>query len=334
MRRQSLLGFLVLNVVVTFIVTLGIIVAYTQLVPTPTPRQSPPLFVVVTNTPDPNQTQIVRIVTATPGPAASTLVALNVTGNVANPAALGTIPTLDPALLPLVSLTLPSTSAADNGASTQDASAIISPTDPSGCPTYTIKSGDTPGGIATNFNVPLADLYKSDHLKIDPVLQIGQVLIIPQNNCGLFTDTPAPTATSAAEPTTPPTSTLAPTAANAAITISQVIKPGDITEEGVELTNTSTAVVDLKKWTLSDGGNNVFTFPTYRMFPGGRVLINTRAGTNTPRVLFWGKSQPLWGDPSVSITLSDDKNAVQAVYTLGVTPVSPADISPTATPGG
>ncbi len=326
MRRRSLLGFLALNVVVTFIVTLGIIFTYTRLAPSPTPRESPPLFVNITSTPNPNQTPAVSYIVVTATAGAATPITLNLTTqgtNAALAAALGTIPTLDSSL---ISLTLPGT----GDVNTSDGATAL-PTNANGCPTYAVKGGDVPGSIATNFNVTLADLYRANHLKVDPVLQIGQVLIIPTNGCGLSTSTPTATPTPPDEPTPPPTSTLAPTAANAAIQIGQVFKPGDITEEGVELDNNSSAVVELKGWTLSDGSGNTFTFPAYRMFPGGRVLINTRAGTATPRVLFWGRSQPLWGDPNTVITLADEKNTVQATLSVsGV--VNASNSTMTSTP--
>ncbi len=329
MRRQSLMGFVILNVVVTFIVTLGIIYGYTKLVPPPTPRPVPPLFVQITSTLDPKLTAVVYVV-VTATSSQNTLIPLTVTG--AEAAAIGTVPTLNPSLLPPVLPTEVPTST--EGGATETPTAL--PTDPNGCQTYSVKAGDTPGGIATTFNVTLAELYKANHLKIDPVLQIGQVLVIPLNGCGLNTDTPTPTATRPLKPTIPPTTTLAPTAAKASIEIGQVLKPGDITEEGVELHNISGAVVDMKGWMLSNTRGDSFTFPTdYRMFPGARVLINSRAGTSTPRVLFWGKSLPVWGAPGEVITLTDDKGAAQAVLNVSGTPneVSTADAVSTPTPG-
>jgi LysM repeat protein len=330
MRRRSLLGFLALNVVVTFMVTLGIIFAYTRLAPTPTPRESPPLFVNITSTPNPNQTPAIQYIVITATPGGATPIALNLTAQGTNgalaAAALGTIPTIDSSLIALTLSGTTDTNATDTGATAL-------PTNANGCPTYTVKGGDVPGAIATNFNVTLADLYKANHLKIDPILQIGQVLIIPVNGCGLATSTPTDTPTPPIEPTPPPSSTPASTAANAAIQIGQVIKPGDITEEGVELDNNSNGVVELKGWTLSDGNGNVFTFPEYRMFPGGRVLISTRAGTATPRVLYWGRSQPLWGDASTVITLTDDKNTIQATFAVGNAPVGTASATGQASGG-
>jgi LysM repeat protein len=44
---------------------------------------------------------------------------------------------------------------------------------------YTIRSGDTPGGIAALFGVPVADLMKVNHLRQDSELMIGDTLRVP-----------------------------------------------------------------------------------------------------------------------------------------------------------
>lgn len=44
---------------------------------------------------------------------------------------------------------------------------------------YTVRPGDTPGGIAALFGVPLADLLRINHLHEDSELQIGDTLRIP-----------------------------------------------------------------------------------------------------------------------------------------------------------
>src|SRR5260370_1277060 len=88
------------------------------------------------------------------------------------------------------------------------------------------------------------------------------------------------------------------------------------TSEGVELHNISGGVIQMKEWTLHDSKGTMFTFPDYRMFPGGRVTIYTRTGTNTPIVLYWGKTKALWGDPSEEVTVADAKGVVQVTYPL------------------
>ena len=44
---------------------------------------------------------------------------------------------------------------------------------------YTIRSGDTPGGIAALFGVPLDELLRVNHLRQDSELMIGDTLRVP-----------------------------------------------------------------------------------------------------------------------------------------------------------
>jgi LysM repeat protein len=223
------------------------------------------------------------------------------------------VPTLDPSLLPPSQNTPSGTEAA--GISVVTAAA----TSESGCPTYTIKQGDIAGNIATTFGVSLADLMQANNLTERDLtrLQIGQVLIIPVSGCGLATATPTVTPTPFVVPTLPPTVTLVPTAAKTQVEIVQVISPGDITTEGIEIRNVSGGVIQMQGWTITDAGEHTFTFPPeYRMFPGGRVTVYSRAGTNTPIVLYWGQSRPVWTDPALEITILDSKGEVQARRTV------------------
>jgi len=45
--------------------------------------------------------------------------------------------------------------------------------------TYTVVSGDTPGGIAAQFGIGLAELLEANGLTEDAVLQVGQTLTVP-----------------------------------------------------------------------------------------------------------------------------------------------------------
>lgn len=321
MKRQPLIGFIAINIIVTFLVTLGIIFAYTKLTPPPTAPVSPPLFVVVSSTPDPNQTPRVVFVpvTTTPGGqgaafAGTTRATTASTDNLRVSPVSGT-------LVPLATDAGASNTSAATDQSVADAPSA-SPTNINGCQQYAVKKGDISGTIADNFGVSLADLYAANGLKgPNPLLQIGQVLVIPLNGCGLSTPTPTITPTDIVTdtPTPQPSSTLAPTGivTAASISIAEVIKPGDITAEGVKLHNGGTDIVDLTNWTLSDGHGNIFTFPAYRIFGGGDVLVNTRAGAqNTPRQLFWGRSTPLWGNAGTVVTLTDATGAIQTTFAV------------------
>jgi LysM repeat protein len=321
MTRRALLTFVVLNVIVTFATVAIIINVWTRVSPQPTPRANvPPLvvevtkIVMITTTPDPNQS-------ANPGSTGATPVGTPVTDPGAPTAVLGLsgVPTLDPSLLPPSQNTPSGTESA--GISVVTAAA----TSEGGCPTYTIKQGDIAGNVATTFGVSLADLMQANNLTERDLtrLQIGQVLIIPVSGCGLATPTPSVTPTRFVVPTLPPTVTIIPTAAKTQVEIVQVISPGDITTEGIEIRNVSGGVIQMQGWTITDSAERTFTFPPeYRMFPGGRVTVYSRAGTNTPIVLYWGQSRPVWTDPALEITILDSKGEVQARRTVSGQPIA------------
>ncbi|MGV2436264.1 MAG UNVERIFIED_CONTAM: LysM peptidoglycan-binding domain-containing protein [Anaerolineae bacterium] len=176
---------------------------------------------------------------------------------------------------------------------------------PPGCVLHEIQAGDTPFGIAeqygaNGFNIMLANGLTEETAAS---LQIGQVLIIPLGDCPLqnFTLTPTPTnrancycdlnaschrccSTTTSIPTAKPTATLslAPTATNAQVEIVRILKPGDITQEAVEIQNRGEAV-NLLGWTLTDAEGNVFEFREQLLFTDGIVTVYTRDGQNTHR---------------------------------------------------
>src|SRR5258708_38450669 len=69
MNRRSLLGFIILNVIVTFLTVFGVFSFLHRITPHATAPVSQPLFVVVTAAQDPKATQVsYEIITSTPGP--------------------------------------------------------------------------------------------------------------------------------------------------------------------------------------------------------------------------------------------------------------------------
>ncbi len=327
MNRRALFGFLLLNVIVTFVTVIGIISLWTRYGPQPTRQPVAPMQLIITATPDARGTQVVYVtvvVTAAPQnnttPAVTEVTSLDNTEVADVPTftpggpptnTVEPIPTLDPSLLP-ASLGTPGTTDTGDGAATANA------TDANGCQTYALKPGDTAGKIANDFGVTLGDLMRANNLTERDLsrLQIGQVLVIPLNGCGMPTAEPTETPTKFVLPTVPPTATLAPTASNVQVEVTQILSPGDITSEGIELHNISGGVIPMQNWTITDSNGHTFTFPKYNLFPGGKVTIYTRTGTNTPIVLYWGQSRALWGDQSQVITITDSKGTVQTTYPL------------------
>ncbi len=314
MRRRSLITFVVLNV----LISLGVIALAINLFGLRAGGQGAPQVITVevrvTSTPGPTLTPFV--ITATPGPGTPETVQLP-NGLILTPdLTLNPVSTIDPALI--------NSSVALQGTAT----AL-----PANCVLHTVADGDTPFGIAEQYSVDGFALMQVNGLTEETAgaLQIGDTLIVPLPGCSLVTASPTPlppTAEGATEETTAsvsglaantteegtarPTLTLPPTATNARVSVLQVIKPGDVTAEGVEIENTGDTV-DIAGWTLSDADGNSFTFPQQLLFSNARVTVYTRTGKNTPIAFFWGKDAPIWQADDV-VTLKDKNGSVQSTF--------------------
>jgi len=51
---------------------------------------------------------------------------------------------------------------------------------------------------------------------------------------------------------------------------------------------------DLRDWTLSNEKNSVLALPSLTLFPDGQVTIHSGTGENTPRDIYWGRSEAAW----------------------------------------
>jgi len=272
--------------------------------------------VIVTATPDPNATPLVIVVTATPLPGSIGALPTGILETDA-PGRQSAAPTLDPEVL------------GANAALQQTATAL-----PENCILHTLEAGDTPFGIAETYGADGFALMEINGLTEQSAtrLQIGDVLIVPLAGCSLTRADVAPAvsggdsgetaeaaaAESSVETTAEavrPTLTLPPTAVNAQVEIVNVLNPGDITAEGVEIRNRGGAV-DLNGWTLSDGDGNVFTFPAQRVFTNAQITVFTRAGQNTPIALYWGQRAAVFGEPGDVVTLADANGVVQSTFRI------------------
>ncbi len=336
MTRRALVGFILINVFVSIVVAVLIIVIWssttesgqtivTRIVPITVESQANTNQLpsgalegtvgVLTATIDAQQERIqtqesvlstlgLLEPTRTPQPSSS--------GNTS-----GGIPTLPPEVLQ--GITLPA-SAGNTGGST-NGSNINSGTVDDGCTRYIVTTGDTCILIAERFEVDLETLISinSGINSNCTNLRVDQEIIIPSESCQ-----PPPTATLAPSPTRTPfpigtfsiTNTPAPTATNAEVTIVQILSYGDITNERVELRNTSNGVVEMAGWTLQDDDGNVFIFPDIRLQPQAIIRIFSRVGDNTAGALYWNQQVPVWQEGDI-VTLLNPSGEVQASYEVG-----------------
>lgn len=347
-RKRSNSLFLVINVVVSISVALLAILIFSATQTDEEPRARPTIVLVVTATPDPNQPLSAGELQSTVDAQAGTIAAQErtviasanqaavnaATAEVAqsngddgnsgvippqNPSANDAdLPTLDPTLIPRV----PSNPVAGSGgaetANTQtDEDATPVPDD--GCERYFVQSGDTAGAIATRYGVTLADLYVLNGITDQTILQIGDELLIPSAGCEPEippTATPSPRPTfnlTVNAPQATPTDIIVEVDSD--IEIVQVLNPGDITAEQVEIQNLGSEI-NLAGWTLSDEQGNIYSFSQVRLVPGSVIRVLTRSGNDTPGFLYWNLNTAVWEDGEL-VTLSDANDVPQAVYTVG-----------------
>ncbi len=329
MSRRVLVGFIFLNVLVSFAVAIGLI-SYDRSRRPSEVAEGPTQIVILTATPLPGMALQAAEYQSTIDTQYLTMTALAQSAPVviyvtSTPGAEEGIPvpevtavaTIDPALLPAIPTDLPP--------------GQPSPTpEGDGCLRHIVESGDTIIAIAQQYGVYAGDILLANGLEEDHILQIGDVLIIPVEGCAALTTPtaiPEPTNTPFSLTRTAPTVTLAATAVNAQVEITNAQFPGDVNSEAVEIRNLGN-VVNLQGWTLVNERGDSFLFPEFRMQQGSLVRIFSRQGQNTPAALYWGRELPAWRDGE-TITLLDSTGQVQSTFRVGET----QPLFPEATPG-
>ncbi|MBN1680904.1 MAG: lamin tail domain-containing protein [Anaerolineae bacterium] len=325
MSRRVLVGFIILNVIVSLAVAFIVISYDRSRRPNVEPIEGPTQIVVLTATPVPGSQDIA------PDQYVGTIGALQLTmtsisgqntpavvvatsGGAAGPsiADAATVATIDPALLPPIPTDPP------------PGTATVTPQD-DGCLRHTVESGDVIISIAQQYGVFPGDILTANGFDENHILQIGEELLIPVEGCqALNTPTPIPSPTNTpfnlARSTVTPTEEIAPpaTAVNAQVVITDVMNWGDVNNEAVELRNLGNAL-NLQSWTLTSDSGNTFRFPEFRMQQGSLVRVYTRQGPDTPAALYWGRDTAAWREGE-TITLTDANGQIQATFRVGETP--------------
>jgi serine/threonine protein kinase/LysM repeat protein len=175
----------------------------------------------------------------------------------------------------------------------------------SGCEEYAVVAGDTFFGIAEMFGVSGSELAALNDLSDNPLLQIGEILLIPSDTCQeSVVASLAPTVNLTAIHQTA-------TALASPIKIS-VRNPGVFDAEGVGITNLN-STRDVSGWQLVDEDGHIYEFPDMILFSSGSVTVYTRSGQNTPVALYWNEGEALWEAGEVATVLDADGGVVATV---------------------
>jgi LysM repeat protein len=197
------------------------------------------------------------------------------------------------------------------------AEAVASPIAPTPAE-YVVQPGDTPGGIALAFDVPLADLLLANNLTEASIIRPGDVLVIPSGDAAApapVTPSPAPLTATLATATPFPTETPTPPGP-VQVRVQEVLAPGELEREGVVLINRG-RTVNLQGWTLGRaGGDRVYVFPRLTLAREVPVTVYTVAGNDSPQALHWGLDEAQWGERDTIVELRDAQGDLIATYTV------------------
>ncbi|MGD2103866.1 MAG: LysM peptidoglycan-binding domain-containing protein, partial [Anaerolineae bacterium] len=183
--------------------------------------------------------------------------------------------------------------------------------------TYTVQGGDTLSAIAEEHEISVEALVAANNLVNPDVLQIGQTLIIPRGG----STNPDALASPAAPPEdslegqenilVPPTLT---PSGPPGVEITRISGIGDLGTEGVALRNEG-GTVSLEAWTLSNPTDDGFVFPALTLFMDGEVYVHSGSGDDTPRDLYWGRTEAVWQQGQLA-TLRDAEGNVVDTYSV------------------
>jgi LysM repeat protein len=190
---------------------------------------------------------------------------------------------------------------------------ITATTPPTPTPvTYMVRAGDTLTDIALLYEVPIEKLMAANDLDNPDALEAGTTLVIP-------IEAPPPDAeSSTSSDDSQPGSTNTPSPAEGIpnITISGVEGAGYLDTESVIIKNLGQEKILMAGWTLDDGGDNVYVFPFFTLYPSGAASVHTREGQEDSTIdLYWGLDEAVC-TPGTVITLRDADGIEQSTFVI------------------
>jgi LysM repeat protein len=154
---------------------------------------------------------------------------------------------------------------------------------------HQVVSGETFESIAQSYSISVEELLAVNGFTKSQPLGDGEILRIPVNS----------------------NSALA-----AGVVISNVIGPGDLASERVDIQLNAGGDLSLAGWQLEDEIGDVYIFPELELASSGAtVSVYTKAGTDSANQVYWGLGQAVWKSGE-TITLKDDKGSVRTTYKI------------------
>lgn len=154
---------------------------------------------------------------------------------------------------------------------------------------HQVASGETFESIAQSYNISVDVLLAVNGFPKSQPLGEGEVLRIPVtgNSQG-----------------------------GAGVVIANVIGPGDLASERVDIKLNSGEGLSLAGWQLEDEVGDIYIFPALDLATNGAVVsVFTKAGTDDASQVYWSLGAAVWRSGEM-VTLKDDKGSVRASYKI------------------
>jgi LysM repeat protein len=154
---------------------------------------------------------------------------------------------------------------------------------------HQVVSGETFESIAQSYNLSVEELLADNGFTKSQPLGEGEVLRIPIK---------------------------ANSAAAAGVVIANVIGPGDLASERVDIQLNSGGDLSLAGWQLEDEAGDIYLFPALDLATSGAMVsVYTKAGTDGANQVYWDLGNAVWRSGE-TVTLKDDKGSVRATYKI------------------
>ena len=154
---------------------------------------------------------------------------------------------------------------------------------------HQVVSGETFESIAQSYNISVEELLAVNGFTKSQPLGEGEVLRIPVK---------------------------ANSAEAAGVVIANVIGPGDLASERVDIQLNGGLELSLAGWQLEDEVGDIYTFPALDLATSGAVVsVYTKAGTDGANQVYWDLGQAVWKSGE-TVTLKDDKGSARATYKI------------------
>ena len=106
-----------------------------------------------------------------------------------------------------------------------------------------------------------------------------------------------------------------PSSAEMNVSIVGINGTGTLENETVIIQNNGNSPLVLTGWTLKNNQGSTYTFPQLTLYPGGKVQLHTKSGSDTASDLYWQHSTPAWSSGELA-TLYDEQNIARAFYRI------------------